>query len=137
VSLAKNSSTALSQDAEVGVKWKVQRGCRASALLHTRRGQFQKRQSAVSSKAVQDVHLLLGRRHPRAGSPKGRRPLPAGNVGATPEGKKELVGLVGRSRKSGWPSPAFNALVETWGYEKAVECLTNEREALVYDLPVK
>jgi hypothetical protein len=30
VSLAKNPSTALSQDAEVGVKWKVQRGCRAS-----------------------------------------------------------------------------------------------------------
>jgi hypothetical protein len=30
VSLAKKVSTALSQDAEVGVKWKVQRGCRAS-----------------------------------------------------------------------------------------------------------
>ena len=30
VSLAKKTSTALSQDAEVGVKWKVQRGWRAS-----------------------------------------------------------------------------------------------------------
>src|SRR6202158_715258 len=30
VSLAKKPSTALSQDAEVGVKWKVQRGCRRS-----------------------------------------------------------------------------------------------------------
>jgi len=30
VSLAKMPSTALSQDAEVGVKWKVQRGCRTS-----------------------------------------------------------------------------------------------------------
>src|SRR5450759_3060724 len=30
VSLAKQHSTALSQDADVGVKWKVQRGCRAS-----------------------------------------------------------------------------------------------------------
>ena len=30
MSLAKKPSTALSQDAEVGVKWKVQRGCRAS-----------------------------------------------------------------------------------------------------------
>jgi hypothetical protein len=29
VSLAKKPSTALSQDAEVGVKWKVQRGWRA------------------------------------------------------------------------------------------------------------
>ena len=29
VSLAKKPSTALSQDAEVGVKWNVQRGCRA------------------------------------------------------------------------------------------------------------
>ena len=32
VSLAKEPSTALSQDAEVGVKWNVQRGCRASHL---------------------------------------------------------------------------------------------------------
>jgi hypothetical protein len=32
VSLAKKPSTALSQDAEVGVKWNVQRGCRASHL---------------------------------------------------------------------------------------------------------
>jgi hypothetical protein len=30
VSLAKKPWTALSQDAEVGVKWNVQRGCRAS-----------------------------------------------------------------------------------------------------------
>ena len=30
MSLAKKPSTALSQDAEVGVKWNVQRGCRAS-----------------------------------------------------------------------------------------------------------
>src|SRR5262249_51495223 len=30
VSLAKKPSTALSQEAEVGVKWKVQRGCRRS-----------------------------------------------------------------------------------------------------------
>jgi len=30
VSLAKKPSTALSQDADVGVKWKVQRGCRAN-----------------------------------------------------------------------------------------------------------
>src|SRR5208282_3337068 len=30
VSLAKKPSTALSQDAEVGVKWNVQRGCRAN-----------------------------------------------------------------------------------------------------------
>jgi hypothetical protein len=30
VSLAKKPSTALNHDAEVGVKWKVQRGCRAS-----------------------------------------------------------------------------------------------------------
>jgi hypothetical protein len=30
VSLAKKPSTALSLDAEVGVKWNVQRGCRAS-----------------------------------------------------------------------------------------------------------
>ena len=30
VSLAKKPSTALSQEAEVGVKWKVQRGWRAS-----------------------------------------------------------------------------------------------------------
>src|ERR1700680_5204942 len=30
VSLAKKPSTALSQDAEVGVKWKDQRGCRRS-----------------------------------------------------------------------------------------------------------
>ena len=29
MSLAKKLSTALSQDAEVGVKWKAQRGCRA------------------------------------------------------------------------------------------------------------
>ena len=28
MSLAKNPSTALIQDADVGVKWKVQRGCR-------------------------------------------------------------------------------------------------------------
>jgi hypothetical protein len=32
VSLAKKPSTALSQDAEVGVKWNVQRGCRVSHL---------------------------------------------------------------------------------------------------------
>ena len=32
VSLAKKPSTALSQEAEVGVKWKVQRGCCASHL---------------------------------------------------------------------------------------------------------
>jgi hypothetical protein len=32
VSLAKKPSTALSQDAEVGVKWNVQRRCRASHL---------------------------------------------------------------------------------------------------------
>jgi hypothetical protein len=32
VSLAKKPSTALSQDAEVEVKWNVQRGCRASYL---------------------------------------------------------------------------------------------------------
>ena len=32
VSLAKKPSTALSHDAEVGVKWKVQRGWRASQL---------------------------------------------------------------------------------------------------------
>src|SRR5438552_13664890 len=32
VSLAKKPSTALSHDAEVGVKWKVQRGCCASHL---------------------------------------------------------------------------------------------------------
>ena len=32
VSLAKNPSTALSHDAEVGVKWNVQRGCRVSHL---------------------------------------------------------------------------------------------------------
>ncbi len=32
VSLAKKPSTALSQDAEVGVKWNAQRGCRASHL---------------------------------------------------------------------------------------------------------
>jgi hypothetical protein len=32
VSLAKKPSTALSQDAEVGVKWNVQRGCRARHL---------------------------------------------------------------------------------------------------------
>src|SRR5664279_5085089 len=30
VSLAKKPSTALSQDADVGVKWNVQRGCRTS-----------------------------------------------------------------------------------------------------------
>src|SRR6202040_1539458 len=30
VSLAKKPATALSQEAEVGVKWNVQRGCRAS-----------------------------------------------------------------------------------------------------------
>ena len=30
VSVEKTLSTALSHDAEVGVKWKVQRGCRAS-----------------------------------------------------------------------------------------------------------
>ena len=30
VSLAKKPSTAFSHEAEVGVKWKVQRGCRAS-----------------------------------------------------------------------------------------------------------
>ena len=30
VSLAKKPSTALSQDADIGVKWNVQRGCRAS-----------------------------------------------------------------------------------------------------------
>ena len=30
VSFAKNPSTALSQDAEVGVKWKWNRGCRSS-----------------------------------------------------------------------------------------------------------
>jgi hypothetical protein len=33
VSLAKKPSTALSQDAEVGVKWKTKRGCRASHHL--------------------------------------------------------------------------------------------------------
>src|ERR1700685_215742 len=32
VSLAKKPSTALSQDAEAGVKWKVQRGCRRGHL---------------------------------------------------------------------------------------------------------
>src|ERR1039458_2764651 len=32
VSLAKKPSTALSQDADVGVKWKVQRGCRANQI---------------------------------------------------------------------------------------------------------
>ena len=32
MSLAKNPSTALSHDAEVGVKWNVQRGCRVSHL---------------------------------------------------------------------------------------------------------
>ena len=32
VSLAKNPSTALSHDAELGVKWNVQRGCRVSHL---------------------------------------------------------------------------------------------------------
>src|SRR5882762_9902274 len=36
VSLAKKPSTVLSQDAEVGVKWNVQRGCRASHWRHLR-----------------------------------------------------------------------------------------------------
>ena len=36
VSLAKKPSTALSQDAEVGVKWKVQRGCRRQPLANLR-----------------------------------------------------------------------------------------------------
>ena len=39
MSLAKKPSTALSQDAEVGVKWNAQRGCRASHL----RGIWRKR----------------------------------------------------------------------------------------------
>ena len=34
VSLAKKPSTALSQEAEVGVKWKVKRGCRSSQARH-------------------------------------------------------------------------------------------------------
>ena len=34
MSLAKKLSTALSQDAEVGVKWNVQRGCWVSHLAH-------------------------------------------------------------------------------------------------------
>ena len=33
VSLVKNPSTALSQEAEVGVKWKVQRGWRALGMF--------------------------------------------------------------------------------------------------------
>jgi hypothetical protein len=35
-SLAKKPSTALSHDADVGVKWKVHRGCRTSQGLHLR-----------------------------------------------------------------------------------------------------
>ena len=34
VSLAKKPSTALSQEAEVGVKWKVKRGWRSSQAMH-------------------------------------------------------------------------------------------------------
>jgi hypothetical protein len=33
VNLAKKRSTALSQDADVGMKWKVRRGCRASQQI--------------------------------------------------------------------------------------------------------
>ncbi len=38
VSLAKKPSTAFSQEHEVGVKWKVQRGCRASQALTLQSG---------------------------------------------------------------------------------------------------
>ncbi|WGJ13304.1 transposase [Methylocapsa sp. D3K7] len=51
-------------------------------------------------------------------------------VGATPEGKKEFVALV-----------AFDAFVEIYAikYEKAVECLTKDRETLLafYDFPAE
>src|SRR5262249_13878786 len=49
-----------------------------------------------------------------------------------------------RCRKSGWPRPrkiAFDAFIETWGvkYDKAVECLTKDRDALLgfYDSPAE
>src|SRR6266700_5184395 len=55
VSLAKKPSTALSHDGEVGVKWKVQRGCCASPFAHFR--------VFVSGVVVNDRidHLSLGK----------------------------------------------------------------------------
>src|SRR6266487_3256937 len=82
-------------------------------------------------------------------------------IGATPEGKKELVGLIDGVRESvqSWREllldlkrrglamapelwiaetkkdalVAFDAFVETWGvkYDKAVECLSKDRDALL------
>jgi hypothetical protein len=51
----------------------------------------------------------------------------------------------GRCRRSGWPEQkkdalaAFDTFIETWGakYDKAVECLIKDRNALLafYDVP--
>ena len=77
VSLAKKSSTALSQDAEVGVKWKVQRGSRAS---HART--LGCLWVASSSAVLAGCGRALGfgsfrrpreRRHGRAGRRRGRQ----------------------------------------------------------------
>jgi hypothetical protein len=113
--------------------------CRSALARHPRWTFHFTPTSASWLNAVEEFFVKLTRQRLKRGVFQSvvDLPLTINRFVATPEGKKELVGLVGRSRKSGWPSPAFNALVETWGYEKAVECLTNEREALVYDLPVK
>src|SRR5512138_2805539 len=57
VSLAKKVSTALSQDAEVGVKWKVQRGCRGQPFTHF--AMF------MGSVVIDDGMDRLSLRHPR------------------------------------------------------------------------
>ena len=57
VSLAKKPSTALSQDADVGVKWKVQRGCRAN--------HWRTFGCLVGGVVVDDGVDLLSRRHLR------------------------------------------------------------------------
>ena len=49
----------------------------------------------------QTLRLLLGRRHGCASPARGSRAVPvAGEIGATPEGKKELVGLIDGVRES-------------------------------------
>src|SRR3954464_11114474 len=62
-------------------------------------------------------------------------------IGATPEGKKELVGCQVGVRESATAGTAIATFAEKYGakYEKAVTCLTKDRDALLafYDFPAE
>jgi Transposase, Mutator family len=111
----------------------------------------------------QTLCLLLGRRHPRAGPPRGRGAVPSEEVWLQTRGQRcwvhKTANVLNKLPKSQQPKAkralqeiwmaetkkdalaAFDAFVETWGvkYDKAVACLIKDRDALLafYDFPAE